>query len=455
MKQTKREFILYSFYDHTSIARHLETMALKGWRLEKIRTNGVWIYRRAEPRALHYAVTYLPQASDYEDVEKAQEEFLSLCAAAGWHLAAQTFQMLILYSEAEDPVPLDTDPAIQVANLHEAMCAGYIWGNVLMLAVAFFVLLRIAAKLEQGAIFVLSSPLILLLACLLILLVLYSGGELAAYLLWYKKALRMAEEEGRFLPTRGGRWKDVLLCLSVTALLTALLVCGEWRAWISIVFFTVGVGLCQRIGGAFRDRLKRAGKSGAFNRGATFLLLLLLIILLQHGQDRLSEVFAREDHEEVTYSYLGKEYTAYCDPLPLTLGSLTGVDDSHYSSRLYARSTVLASILSGSQICRQDVSGAPYSQFYYHLYRSPLSFPLDDSVCWSPRYVELSILQDPAADSQLTDPTPFGAEEAWFRRHNGCREYLLRFESCVIQLSFGWEPSQEQVTQALNTLLAL
>ena len=46
MKNTKLEIMpLYSFYDRSSVVRHLEKMAAKGWLLETM--NGFyWKYRR-------------------------------------------------------------------------------------------------------------------------------------------------------------------------------------------------------------------------------------------------------------------------------------------------------------------------------------------------------------------------------------------------------------------------
>ena len=36
MKPTKREFSLYQLYDYQGVEHHLEAMAAKGWRLERI-----------------------------------------------------------------------------------------------------------------------------------------------------------------------------------------------------------------------------------------------------------------------------------------------------------------------------------------------------------------------------------------------------------------------------------
>lgn len=41
MKHTKHELMLYSFYDFTGLASHLEAMAAKGWLAEKIGVLGI------------------------------------------------------------------------------------------------------------------------------------------------------------------------------------------------------------------------------------------------------------------------------------------------------------------------------------------------------------------------------------------------------------------------------
>ena len=45
MKDRKRELNLYQLYDYQGVERHLEAMAAKGWRLERVGTY-FWQYRR-------------------------------------------------------------------------------------------------------------------------------------------------------------------------------------------------------------------------------------------------------------------------------------------------------------------------------------------------------------------------------------------------------------------------
>ena len=48
MKEIKREYLpLYSFYDRSGIAKHLEDMAARGWLLEKLSS---WCWQRTMRR---------------------------------------------------------------------------------------------------------------------------------------------------------------------------------------------------------------------------------------------------------------------------------------------------------------------------------------------------------------------------------------------------------------------
>lgn len=76
MKNTKRRIEPLSFFDHTGISAHLEKMAAKGWMLEKI-TNTGGVYRRMEPKTMHFSVSYYPKASKF-DQEPSEEQKIQL-----------------------------------------------------------------------------------------------------------------------------------------------------------------------------------------------------------------------------------------------------------------------------------------------------------------------------------------------------------------------------------------
>ena len=448
------EYPLYAFYDHTGMARHLEKMSEKGWMLERIYTNSFWRYRRCEPKRRHFAVTYFPTASDFDAAPGAdQQEFYDLCQAAGWQFVAQTFQMQVFCNEQEDTVPLDTDPGIQVKNIHEGMWSSYIWGKIIALGFAGFILLKALSSFANQPFSFLSQYLSLLLFGLGAVLLLHQGTELTAYYLWHHRAARTAEEEGRFLPTRGGIWREAFYGALYAALCLSYAVVGSWRITLSVGLFALAVEFCRRISYVLRDALKRRGTSRHLNRVVTFLFLFLLISGVQYVQRSNIDFVLGPGHATETYTYQGKTYTAYCDELPLSVETLLGTDDSHYSNRLLSQGNILASKLSGYQTLRNDHEkgeGQP-ARFYYHAYYSGLDVALDDAAQWRSYYNPYFYDTTAPKDSHAIDPAPWGAQAAW---KNGM-DYLFRFEDCVIQLSFGWYPTEAQLQTALDALLPL
>ena len=106
MRDTKRRFEMVSLFDHTHMEKHLTDMAARGWLVEKIGHTG-WVYRRIEPADLTFAVTYFPDASDFDPAPtEEQETFRDFCAHTGWEFAASSAQMQIFYNRRPDPVPI-------------------------------------------------------------------------------------------------------------------------------------------------------------------------------------------------------------------------------------------------------------------------------------------------------------------------------------------------------------
>ena len=140
MKDTKRQFKMFSFFDFDGITAHMEKMAADGWMLEQS-TNRYWIYRRTEPKKLKFAVTYFPQASEFDPhTTEELQAFNEFCQSAGWKPAASMAQMQIFYNENENPIPIETDPMVQVDTIHKAMKKNFIPSSLLMIAVSLIIL---------------------------------------------------------------------------------------------------------------------------------------------------------------------------------------------------------------------------------------------------------------------------------------------------------------------------
>ena len=209
VRKKRREVNLYSYYDHAGIVRHLEELARQGWQLEH--TGSVfWTYRRCEPAELHYAVVYFPKASQFDpEPPPEQRDFWALCKATGWELVSNRYQMQVFCNPAKNPTPIETDPVVQVENVHAAMKAGAARSNWLMLCCA---LLQIWAQFRNAETIrdLLSSGISLLAVLLWGLILMDSVAELIAYYRWSKRAAVAAREEGVLLSPRSHKWRRVL-----------------------------------------------------------------------------------------------------------------------------------------------------------------------------------------------------------------------------------------------------
>ena len=122
MKHTKREWIpLYNFLDRTRLTAHLSEMAAQGWLLTSI-SSWSWKYRRTEPRKLKFAVTFFAGAGRFCPAPApGLDTFRDYCAQAGWQVAASMDQVQVFYNEDENAVPLETDSALELANIQKSI----------------------------------------------------------------------------------------------------------------------------------------------------------------------------------------------------------------------------------------------------------------------------------------------------------------------------------------------
>ena len=387
--KTKRELNLYSFHDHTGIARHLEKMALKGWLLEK--TGLLWRYVQCEPKTIHYAVTYFPGSSQFSEPEEKELMFRDLCAQAGWEFVTQWGQMLIFRSFYATPVPLDTEPQVQVETIHKGMKGGHLSHLIqtLIWALIFYGRLHLMGDVVGYLTFLASN-----LYLLLILLVTVSLGinlwELISYYRWRKRA-KAAAKEGQFLPTSGRRWPHVLE--NVTTLL--LLACLVWLLF-----------------------------APSDSRGV--------------------------DYPDDQYDWGPFHYSIYHDEMPLYMDDLILVPKADYSNHLEETSSPLLRKTTGKielRYDRRDRNDAP-RELEYTLWTTWSSGILDLA-----ETDELKNVWKGEHYAPIT--ADFGAESVWQFYQDGTpkNQYLLRFEDRVIEIRFTFAPTHEQIALAAQKLL--
>ena len=432
MRNTKYIFSNFTFYDRTGIQAYLEAQAEKGWLLEKADTF-LWRFRRMEPRKLRFAVVYFPKADVY-DPEPGEEEqtFREFCAHGGWNIAASSAQMQIFYSEMENPMPIETDPFMEVENIHKSMKKGMLPSYWVLMASGILQLALQLSYLSDGVTAYLSSHLRLSLVGLWALLLIIGVWRLIAYYTWRRKAKRAAEEDGVFQPTRSMARVELIVAILVFGGLIAMVLTLEDRRMrvvlgISLILAFVLIGLVE----AFRRKLKREGyEAGANKTATTIAAVVLTIVLMIVVMPLISNVILNDGHND----------NDKAAGLKLKIWDL--VDDTQPYTTLVT--TDQETFLLG----------------YQQVYQVPEGVLRKTSLEYNVVEVKVKFLYDKCLEEMMTipiympdgvfhsvDPAPWGAEAAW-QLNDGeyLRQwYVLCYEEYILEILPGWDITAEQM----------
>lgn len=451
MKQTKRDsLMLYSYYDRAGIARHMERRAAQGWMLDKV---GTWScrYRRTEPKRLRFAVTYFPAASQFDpQPSQQQESFWDLCAAAGWRLAAGSAQMQIFYTEDPDPIPLETDPAVELDTLHRAMKRSLLFPYRVLLVLSLMQLALLVWQIVQFPIDTLSDAVRLVSGCSLLPLLLLTGVELARYHRWRSRA-RQAVEAGAPLPELRSARTLLVLGLVGLELVLLLAVYSTSRGMLLLLLGCFLIfGLVFLLIHTAQQLLKRRHVPRAVNLAVTVVLALVLYFALmagltaftlKQGSDWLTDRSPAE-----TYEAYGMTWQVHHDPIPLRVEDLTDLASDDWSTTAEVSRSPLLTHREYEQQARldanQDLPNLSYEIVEVHV---PALYGLcrQDLLTkyWSNNPEEFRDYYRPI------DPALWGAEEA-YQRHSydgtPSHYYLLCWEDRLAEVHFWWDPTPAQ-----------
>lgn len=476
MKQNekKRELSLYSYSDFTGIARHLEDMARQGWQLEKL-GGALWHYRRCVPCEMRYAVAYFPKASDLDaGPSQEQREFWELCQSTGWQLAANRAQMQIFCNPDANAIPVETDPVVQVDNIHASMKKGVLLSNLVVMVcalVALFGQLNTADTLRDF----LASPFSLGGVLIWGTLGIHCGWEVVHYLRWHQRARAAAREEDILLPLRTQMWRQIVLlavCAVYVLFLLFSIAGGDGSNTFSLLYGVVYAVVITVAARGSQYLMRKKGVSPTKNRAISALIAVAAGLALLFGMvklvlsDRSSlQLWGHADAETVTYTSADGSrtytYDFYRDDLPLTVEDLLGaVPDPEYSRRL-------------------DVSGTPFLTkrtvrqripYYGNRDKPELEYtvwdvgfdclyePIKESFFQTDEYRIHGATFAMPREWRPVDAAPWGAEDAYQYYWDGepYSTYLLCYEDRFVELSFdGWNgtaPTAEQMALVHDAL---
>jgi hypothetical protein len=459
VKDTKRRIELFSFFDYTAIVAHLEKMAHKGWRLERI-TNSIWVYRCAEPKDVHYAVSYYPKASEFDaEPSEEQKSFNEFCRHTGWELAASNAQMQIFSNDHENPIPIDTDPDIELDNIHRSAKKNFLLIYAILLAISIMELLLAFSSYRRDPIAFLSTSTYLFASFASLMLLLLCCVEIVGYYGWRLRALKAAKR-GEFLRTRGSKLQIVIMWITILPFVWWLVTLGLGVGRDHVMFIYAAVMMAGIIAmriavNAVKNTLKRRKSPTDTTRITTlvtsFVLAFVLVGLMTFVIFKIIASGAIKGGE--TYIYEGNEHTAYNDTLPLSLEDLSDSDYNEYSRWLQKDETMLLGRIKAYQRPRfgsDNYTVGPDLTYTVTVAKVPFLYDMCKGIIFEEYSKMLSSSSYAQSDMayETMDAIPWGAIEAYqlVSRSTGPRmKYLLCYTDRIVEISFDWELTPEQM----------
>lgn len=476
MKDIKYRWNTLCLYDYRGVENHLSAMAAQGWRLEKA-GNTLWKYRRAEPAQVRYAVTYSAGASQFNPgPTEGQESLAELCAAAGWEKVCDWFQMQIFSTEDEHAVPLETDEALRLENIHRSLGKNFLLTNLILLVLGLVMSFAFLGTLFVRPLRFFESNARLFSGALFLLVALLEIYTFCHYYGWRRRSRRSIEEGGPCAPIntrayqRLNRAGLVLVGLLVAVwLLTELASGGRGYALFYVVYlplFVLLVVLVRQTTVLMRRLKAPKWVNMAATLAVDFILAFGLIGGLTFCAIRFGWFFGGREAGE-TYLYQDMEWDAAPrQDFPLTLADLTGEEYGHIRRWLSRQGSFFLQVRNYNEtVLPQDGRRASSIQYRVWDVKLPrLREPLLDDLLETQRSLEThSFTSSYVAEDPLSwDVGGSQGPEAVYRRWNGNkaapiwvlvwpdRVVFLVLESQTIPL--GESPAQEQINTIIRCL---
>lgn len=443
MKNKKRRLEFFSFYNHTGIEKHFTEMAKKGWIIESI-SNFYWTYRKIEPKEIHFCVTYYPRGSDFDPVpNQEQQTFHDFCAHTGWKLACTWFQMQVFYNESVSPVPLETDPIMEVDTLHRACKKNFLPSYFIMLALSLLMSCYFVAGICLDPIGLLSNSSRLVTQFAFLCLFFISAVELITYFTWYKRAKREAQN-GSFVdtPSTTKFQAAVMVCIPMVLIwwfINLFAADDPLLAWVAVMMLFGMMGVMLLVNG-IKQGLKKAKASRGLNKALTlaacFILPTVLVGIILYAGISLNRSTVDRDFERHSQ-------------ISLSVSDFIDVGSTFYVETNSSNQTFLVGQMRVDSFPHWDEEiSSQLPDLRYTITHVKVPFLYD--WCKDQMFRDLDERDDgdiPAGHRlvyEQQDPAPWGAkevyrlyqEEGWYMNW-----YLLCYEDRIVDIRFNWEPT--------------
>ena len=449
MKHTKFEWMpLYSYLDRTAITAHLSDMAAQGWMLEKI-GGWNWRYRRTEPKKLRFALVFFPASQFDPGPSEGLETYRDYCAAAGWQLAAEASQVQIFCTGDETAVPIETDPAVELANIRRCVKRGFVGSYWALLALSLFQILFQFYQIWTDPVNTLSSTASLAPVLHWLPLDILILAELTRYYRWQRKAQAAADAGSPLRDRTRARWLNtramVWSCVIVLWLLTSY-----WDSrgmFLLMAGMLLYMGLMVLLANTAKDAMKHLKAPSWVNIAVTTGLLiphtdgvnsgLTALVLRNSGSGWL------EDHPPTeTYEYRGMTWRVYRDDIPLCIEDLMETDYTQWSTEARMNSSFLLTHGTYTQRPRMDALDQPDLEYETVTVKSGFLYGLckKDFISWVERHNH-GLPRENWDEYRLIDAPAWGADEVYRLYCSGkpSNQFLICWPDRIAEIKFDWD----------------
>lgn len=451
-KQRLENFV---FYDTESITSHLENMAQKGWALAAV-TTPLWTYEEIPPEKRTYRTAFYPANLVYgpNAIDK-NAEYIAYCEQAGWHYVTNWDNMLIFYTTAENPVPLETDEALRLEATHKAMKRSWLSVHVVLGVLFLLNIISFVSALVKQPLTVIADGTALFRNTLFVVVLVYACAAVLSYLLWRKKSLAAVECGGFCLPVSQNvrRFQKFFFPLEIFAglwfcldrfLPDNILTPKIFLAFVAIVF------LLWLLFQKLHLPAKACGAILFFVVAMVPMFYSMVSLSLEVEEAKANHTSPWGDPYVVTLPN-GERETILLqkDTIPLTTADLTEVPkDAVYSTAREEESSLLAT----KQTCLQEIpDGAPQApQMTYEII--DVSLDALTSHCLA-AYQKRDTR--PTIDLTYEPIALSGTDGAWqlYTDNVPLPQYLFYKDNRIVLLRPDWGISQKELEQAASILL--
>ena len=444
MKDRKYELNRFSIYDTAAVQRHLEEMAAKGWMIRKL---GMYLcqYERIEPRQLHFAVVCLPKVSPYDPVPAPGQQLLEEYATAdGWKLEAQQDAMLLFSNDRPDPVPMETDPAVQAEGLVRLARKRILSGNLSTILLSVLQLVIQLSALRRRPAEYLADPAETGLLLLWVIILLEGALTLIRTLRWIGRA-KAAAAQGQLPPSESSRATllSTVFNLSVLAAVVLLLGIAMGKTGLAAVVVMLGVAwlisLCSR-------EMRELHFSKGLNITLTGVLSVFLVAVSTVFLIMALGKFTETTGETYTAS-TGWTFSVYHDEMPLYVQELEDVPDVEWSTQADRSRTPLLERTEYDQRPLSDDPSLPDLSYAVTRVKVPALYgKLKELMLRVERDQTIRGAAFPN-HYESTDAAPWGALDAYqlYWSDGLIDQYLLFYENVAVEITMPLSPTPEQM----------